>query len=183
MPATQELPPPQAGQICVGTSEDSPLHVVPNRHTRLHTQGLHNAFFPAATGGVYTPGRFESFSLGLHSQWLPLPPHLSRSIRLSQNGVDLVVSMPSSARRLLHPLSLGAGRKAGRAPLRAREPCPQSPGRLLQNHSAAHCLQGRLDLLGLGLGHVGFDFLRQGFHQLLCLPESKVRTQSGPGSA
>lgn len=109
------------------------------------------------------------------------PPSPSQQVRLSQNGVGLVVRIPSSAPRLLHPLSLGAGHKAGRAPLRAREPCPQSPGWLLQNHGAAHCLQGRLDLLGLGLGHVGFDFLRQGFHQLLCLPEIKVRTRPGPG--
>ena len=35
---------------------------------RLHTQGLHDAFFPAATGGVYTPGGFyHDLS---HSQFL-----------------------------------------------------------------------------------------------------------------
>lgn len=55
------------------------------------------------------------------------------------------------------------------------------PGSLLQNHGAAHRLQGRLDLLSLSFGHVGFDFLGQGFHQLLRLPERKVRP--GPGRA
>lgn len=56
-------------------------------------------------------------------------------------------------------------------------PVPGTPVRqsselaLLQNHGAAHRLQGCLDLLCLGLGDIGLDFLGQGLHQLLCLDE------------
>lgn len=58
---------------------------------------------------------------------------------------------------------------------------PQRWG-LFQNHSATHGLQGCLYLLCLGFGNISFDFLGQGLHQLLGLPEtdSKVRRFVGP---
>lgn len=72
--------------------------------------------------------------------------------------------------------------RSGRGPSGPRDPSTSPLRGLLQNHSAAHRLQGCLDLLGLGLGHVGSDLLGQGFHQLLGLSESRVRNPAQAAS-
>ena len=98
---------------------------------------------------IFPSGHSGACTLLVVSRVLPgaaravaVPPSPSQQVHphLSQNGVGHVVRVPSSAPRPLRPLSLGASRGAGRAPLGARDPCPQSSGRLLQNHGAAHCL-------------------------------------------
>lgn len=72
--------------------------------------------------------------------------------------------LPVAGHIVLEPSSPSPWRWGGRG----RPASPQSLW-LLQDHGAAHGFQGRLDLLRLGLHHVGFDFLRQRLHQLLGL--------------